>query len=40
VRVLQRIGYEGAIAVEHEPEDHDPSEECREMLGERRTWLQ
>jgi sugar phosphate isomerase/epimerase len=40
VRALQRIGYEGAIAIEHEPEDHDPSEECREMLRELRKWLQ
>jgi sugar phosphate isomerase/epimerase len=39
VRALQRIGYEGAIAVEHEPEDHDPSEECRAMLAELREWL-
>jgi sugar phosphate isomerase/epimerase len=39
VRALQRIGYEGAIAIEHEPEDHDPSEECREMLAELKGWL-
>src|SRR5918996_908585 len=31
VRALWRIGYGGAIAVEHEPEDHDPSEACRAM---------
>jgi sugar phosphate isomerase/epimerase len=39
VRVLQRIGYTGAISVEHEPEDHDPGPECaasRAMLG---GWL-
>jgi sugar phosphate isomerase/epimerase len=39
VRALQRIGYEGAIAVEHEPEDHDPSEECRAMRVELKGWL-
>jgi hypothetical protein len=36
---LRRIGYEGAIAVEHEPEDHDPSEECAAMLVELKGWL-
>jgi sugar phosphate isomerase/epimerase len=39
VRALQQIGYEGAIAVEHEPEDHDPSEACRAMLAELQGWL-
>jgi len=39
VRALQRLGYDGAIAVEHEPEDDDPSEDCRAMLGELREWL-
>jgi len=29
VRVLGRLGYGGAIAIEHEPEDFDPSEDCR-----------
>jgi sugar phosphate isomerase/epimerase len=31
VRALQRIGYEGAISVEHEPETYDPSEDVRAM---------
>jgi sugar phosphate isomerase/epimerase len=39
VRALQRIGYEGAIAIEHEPEDHDPGEECVAMLAELKGWL-
>jgi L-ribulose-5-phosphate 3-epimerase len=39
VRALQRIGYTGAIAVEHEPEHEDPSEDCRAMLAELRDWL-
>jgi sugar phosphate isomerase/epimerase len=39
VRALQRIGYAGAIAVEHEPEDHDPSEKCRSMRVQLEGWL-
>jgi sugar phosphate isomerase/epimerase len=39
VRALQRIGYGGAITVEHEPEDRDPSEECAAMLAQLRQWL-
>ena len=39
VRALRRIGYAGTYTVEHEPEDHDPSEKCREMLGELRSLL-
>jgi L-ribulose-5-phosphate 3-epimerase len=38
VRALQRIGYAGAIAVEHEPEQEDPSDDCRSMLSELRAW--
>lgn len=39
VRALRRTGYEGAIAVEHEPSDHDPSEQCRAMRTELEAWL-
>ena len=39
VRALQRVGYAGAITVEHEPEDHDPSEECRAMREQLDAWL-
>jgi len=39
VRTLRRNGYTGAYTVEHEPEDHDPSEECMAMLAELRGWL-
>lgn len=39
VRALQRIGYTGAIAVEHEPEREDPSEDCRAMRVELEEWL-
>jgi sugar phosphate isomerase/epimerase len=39
VRALQRIGYTGALTVEHEPEDHDPSEEIKVMLQQLEGWL-
>jgi len=39
VHALRRLGYAGAITVEHEPEDRDPTEECRAMLAELRGWL-
>jgi sugar phosphate isomerase/epimerase len=39
VRVLRRIGYGGAISVEHEPERSDPSDECRAMGAQLRAWL-
>jgi sugar phosphate isomerase/epimerase len=39
VRVLRRLGFEGAIAVEHEPETFDPSEDVRAMRAELEAWL-
>jgi sugar phosphate isomerase/epimerase len=39
VRVLQRLGYTGAIAVEHEPETFDPSEDVRAMREQLEEWL-
>ena len=39
VRALDRVGYGGAYTVEHEPEDHDPSEECRAMREQLEGWL-
>lgn len=39
VRTLQRIGYSGALSIEHEPEDHDPSEEIRGMREQVEGWL-
>lgn len=33
VRTLKNGGYAGAISVEHEPDDYDPSEELRENLS-------
>jgi sugar phosphate isomerase/epimerase len=39
VRALQRIGYAGPIAVEHEPESFDPSDEIRSMREQLAGWL-
>jgi sugar phosphate isomerase/epimerase len=39
IRALQRVGYSGALSVEHEPEDHDPSEEVRSMREQLEGWL-
>jgi L-ribulose-5-phosphate 3-epimerase len=40
VRVLQRTGYTGAIAVEHEPETFDPTDDIRAMRAQLVGWLQ
>jgi sugar phosphate isomerase/epimerase len=39
VRALQRIGYAGAISVEHEPETYDPSDDVRAMREQLDGWL-
>jgi sugar phosphate isomerase/epimerase len=39
VRTLQRLGYDGAITVEHEPETFDPSEDIRAMRTQLEGWL-
>ncbi|MBA2383776.1 MAG: sugar phosphate isomerase/epimerase [Actinobacteria bacterium] len=39
VRALQRFGYGGALTIEHEPEDHDPSEEIRVLREQLEEWL-
>ena len=39
VRALQRIGYAGAISVEHEPETYDPSDDVRAMREQLEEWL-
>jgi sugar phosphate isomerase/epimerase len=39
VRTLQRLGYTGAIAVEHEPETFDPSDDVRAMRAQLEGWL-
>jgi L-ribulose-5-phosphate 3-epimerase len=39
VQALRRGGYTGAYTVEHEPEDHDPSDEIRAMREQLEGWL-
>jgi L-ribulose-5-phosphate 3-epimerase len=39
VRALQRIGYAGALSVEHEPEMSDPTEDVRAMRAQLEGWL-
>jgi sugar phosphate isomerase/epimerase len=40
VRTLQRLGYLGTIAVEHEPESFDPTADVRAMREQLEGWLQ
>jgi L-ribulose-5-phosphate 3-epimerase len=40
VRTLRRIGYRGAYTIEHEPEDHDPTEEIRKLRRRLEEWLE
>ncbi len=40
VDALVENGYEGALSIEHEPYDHDPTDECvrmRDRLAQRLT---
>lgn len=39
VEALKRIGYRGAISVEHEPEHFDPTEDCVASLKLLKEWL-
>jgi L-ribulose-5-phosphate 3-epimerase len=39
VAALRRLGYAGDYMIEHEPEHHDPTDECAAMLPELRAWL-
>ena len=39
VRTLQGLGYTGALAIEHEPEDHDPSDEIVGLRSRLEAWL-
>jgi len=39
VAELVESSYDGVITVEHEPEDHDPSEECRQAITKLHAWL-
>jgi sugar phosphate isomerase/epimerase len=40
VDTLKRMGYQGAISVEHEPETFDPTEDCIANLAMLNAWLQ
>ena len=39
VKALPGLGYRGGLAIEHEPEEFDPREDCRAGLGAVREWL-
>jgi len=39
VHALQRAGYDGPIAVEHEPETFDPTDDVRVMREQLEGWL-
>jgi len=39
VKSLPALGYRGAIAIEHEPEDFDPRADCQAGLEKVRAWL-
>lgn len=39
VRVLQRIGYQGGISIEHEPEHFNPNEDVKASLPLLKEWL-
>ena len=39
VRTLRGLGYERAYTVEHEPELHDSTDECRAMREQLEGWL-
>jgi sugar phosphate isomerase/epimerase len=36
----KQLGHADACMVDHEPFDHDPSDECRRMLASAREWLE
>jgi sugar phosphate isomerase/epimerase len=39
VRALRSIAYSGGVAIEHEPEHEDPTEDIRAMHAELKGWL-
>ncbi len=39
VHTLHQIGYTGAISIEHEPEQFDPTEDCKAGLRMLHAWL-
>jgi sugar phosphate isomerase/epimerase len=40
VNTIKRMGYQGPISVEHEPESFDPTEDCIANLAMLKAWLQ
>ncbi len=40
VMILQKLGYTGALSIEHEPFDFDPREDCRLGLARLQKWLE
>lgn len=40
IQYLVTQGYRGAVAIEHEPEDFDPRDDCRKSLGSVKGWFQ
>ncbi len=40
MHALQQFHYEGPIGIEHEPEDHDPTEDVMVSLGQLNAWIQ
>ncbi len=39
IQVLKKLNYKGTISIEHEPEDFDPTEDCRISLQLVLQWL-
>ena len=39
LRALAAVGYDGTVAIEHEPEYHDPLEDLRISIDRVRAWL-
>ena len=39
VRTLKRLGYQGSISIEHEPEHYNPEADCAEALRLVQGWL-
>lgn len=39
VETLKRIGYQGGVCVEHEPELFDPTDDCKASLAMLQAWL-
>ena len=39
VEALKRIGYQGGMCVEHEPELFDPTDDCKANLAMLKEWI-